>query len=305
MKLLIYDVETANTQRSSICEIGWIALDNDTIVDSDCTFINPNCSFDVKNVQIHHIDASAVANAPSFEEYYNQRLAKLFQERVILAHNAAFDISATASAMKNAGIELPRIIYTDTIPIVKAFAEAKNYKLTTLAKAISFEYGAHNALEDCRALLAVLEHIRDAVGLEDIISLVIHSLAPIHEYEVEVENTPKLTFTLSFNYSHAHCTDEVKAIDDKLKGLRFCLTGECATRQREDVEREILAHGGLATGAPSKKTNYLVVGTYGDFGDDYISSKQRKVMEYNAAGAHIVVISYADLFAMMEEGPNA
>lgn len=302
MKLLIYDVETANANRSSICQVGWIMLNNDEIVDSDCSLINPHEEFDVRNVKTHGITAKEVENAPSFSEYFAFRLAELFESCLILAHNAIFDIMATTEALEKAGNEMPSILFVDTITVARALAESRDYKLITLANSIGYKFDAHNALNDCQAVLAVLNHIRDSLHFDDIISMIIKSRAPIRENESKLSTPKKLELSSTssaFSYSHEHFSGIIKTVDEKLKDLRFCLTGECEAHQREDVEREIAMHGGICTTAPSRKTDFLVVGIYGELGTEYVSSKQKKAMELNAAGAHIKIISFEELYALI------
>ena len=118
MKFLMYDVETANRDVGSICAVGWACLDGDEVVDSGYSLINPNMHFSPYNTRVHGLTEKDVQNAPTFGEYWESTLKKHMESSVIIAHSAAFDISATEQALKYASIDDPGIDYIDTLPIV-------------------------------------------------------------------------------------------------------------------------------------------------------------------------------------------
>ena len=303
MKLMLFDVETANARHSSICQVGWVLLKNDVVIKEDCALIDPRCEFEQRNIEIHGIKPSDVKGAPSFAEYYAKRLKKRMQKYLVLAHNASFDLSAVFQALTEAGEEAPEILYIDTLDVCRALidTDGKGHKLSDLAFAVGFKYKAHDALADCHALLAVLEHVRDQMEEDDLISMIIRSRAPIRVYNGKKETERPQPNHRSFSYSFdTHFRGEVDAEDERLKGLRFCLTGDCSC-PREEVERLIAVHGGKATMQPSGKTDYLVIGVYPDYADGFVSSKQRKCEELNDQGAHICFIDFEQLFEMMGE----
>lgn len=81
-------------------------------------------------------------------------------------------------------------------------------------------------------------------------------------------------------------------------GNAFVLTGdfEKNPEDRDAVKRLIEAKGGRCTGSVSGKTNYLVVGTLGNFGQ----RKIEQVQEQRAKGKTIQIIREADLIAALE-----
>lgn len=86
--------------------------------------------------------------------------------------------------------------------------------------------------------------------------------------------------------------DEIDSLE--IRGSTFVLTGEFQNcdGERAQVQERIEAKGGRCTGAVSGKTNYLVLGDFGDIG----AKKIENVMEQRAKGKDIKIIAEYDLF---------
>jgi NAD-dependent DNA ligase len=76
----------------------------------------------------------------------------------------------------------------------------------------------------------------------------------------------------------------------------FCLTGKFASGTRSECQEQVMALGGKCSGSPSKKTDFVVIGTIGS--RDWIHSthgrKIEKAVEIREAGSglHIVTEEY-------------
>jgi DNA polymerase-3 subunit epsilon len=64
-QFIAIDVETANSDRSSICQIGLVAFDQDGLAWEWSSLVNPECDFDANNVRIHGVRSQDVATAPT------------------------------------------------------------------------------------------------------------------------------------------------------------------------------------------------------------------------------------------------
>ena len=71
------DVETANADRSSICQIGIIHIRDGKIVDQWQTLVDPRDWFDPWNVSIHGIDKADVRNSPTLPEVWGELRVRL------------------------------------------------------------------------------------------------------------------------------------------------------------------------------------------------------------------------------------
>jgi len=73
----------------------------------------------------------------------------------------------------------------------------------------------------------------------------------------------------------------------------FCLTGKFVYGSRKECETAVQERGGICRATPSKKINYLVIGSYAE--DSWIQSsfgrKIEKAVQLRAAGADLRIIS--------------
>ena len=93
MDFVAVDVETANADMASICQIGVIMFQAGVEVSSWHSLVNPEDEFDFWNVQLHGIDADAVADAPTWPMLYPQ-VASLLRHKIVVCH-MPFDRVAT------------------------------------------------------------------------------------------------------------------------------------------------------------------------------------------------------------------
>jgi DNA polymerase-3 subunit epsilon len=61
----IIDVETANADLASICQVGIASFRDGTLADSWVSLVNPEDEFSPINVSIHGIDENRVKDAPT------------------------------------------------------------------------------------------------------------------------------------------------------------------------------------------------------------------------------------------------
>jgi DNA polymerase III subunit epsilon len=72
MNFIAFDVETANEDLGSICQIGLAEYADATVVNEWKTYVDPKDYFSGFNVGIHGIDESTVKGAPTFPDVYNR-----------------------------------------------------------------------------------------------------------------------------------------------------------------------------------------------------------------------------------------
>ena len=66
MDFVVVDVETANADLSSICQIGIAGFCGAALVDAWDSLVNPKDYFDPINISIHGIDEERVKDAPTW-----------------------------------------------------------------------------------------------------------------------------------------------------------------------------------------------------------------------------------------------
>jgi len=151
MNFVAIDFETANSSRSSVCSLAAVTVENGQIVRSNYALIRPPVmKFDYRNIQVHGINPKDVINKPTFNQLW-ERICPHLENKIVIAHNAAFDISVLRSILKEYSLPLPKFKHACTVQIAqKAWPDGENYKLNTLAQKFQIDFKHHNALHDAR-----------------------------------------------------------------------------------------------------------------------------------------------------------
>lgn len=158
MTFIALDVETANPDMASICQIGAAVFDDSGVVILEVSLlINPEDYFDFMNVNIHGIDEAAVENSPSFPEVYEQ-LKDLLEGEITVCHTN-FDRNSIARVCDKYDLPLIDTIWLDSANAVRwawdEFSQS-GYGLKNMAQVIGYEFKHHDALEDAKAAGHVL-----------------------------------------------------------------------------------------------------------------------------------------------------
>jgi DNA polymerase-3 subunit epsilon len=156
MNFVAIDFETANSSRSSVCSLAAVTVENGKIIRSAYSLIRPPVMlFDQRNIQVHGINPADVVNKPTFDQLW-ERICPHLENKIVIAHNAAFDISVLRSILKEYSLPIPKMQYACTVQIAKkAWPGEENYKLNTLAEKFKIEFDHHNALHDARTCAKV------------------------------------------------------------------------------------------------------------------------------------------------------
>ncbi|MGO3335122.1 MAG: exonuclease domain-containing protein [Corynebacterium casei] len=153
------DVETANGNWGSICQIGAVRFVAGEETESKVWLCKPPAGidhFDDINISIHGITADDVKDALTFAEAASELLT-FMRDDVLVAHNAQFDSTALRSAFLRSQMPVPQMKLACSLALARHASKSKvlavaNHKLPTVAKAVSFgEFKHHDALDDARA----------------------------------------------------------------------------------------------------------------------------------------------------------
>lgn len=173
-KIVAIDFETANNKMASVCSVGIAVMEDGVIIDHYYSLIKPeeNVSyFSPYNIRIHGITASDVKDAPTFSEIYRE-LIEYFEDAVIVAHNARFDMNCLKQACLNTGTKIPLIEYFDTVELCKrVFSNLEHHRLNDVCEYIGIELDHHNALSDANGCLEIVMAVMNLVGEYDIYQL--------------------------------------------------------------------------------------------------------------------------------------
>jgi len=152
---VIIDVETTGFGKSDrIVEISAITVNAKTreVVDEFDTLINP--LRDISNSNIHGINASMVASAPTFEEIAIA-FGNVVQGNVMVAHNISFDARMISSEFKRLGVDFDSGVGQCTLKLTGS-------KLAEACERYGIELSnAHRSINDARATTKLFNNFRE------------------------------------------------------------------------------------------------------------------------------------------------
>lgn len=190
MNFIVVDVETANPNLSSICQVGIAPFRDGVPQQTRQWLVNPEDYFDPIHVDIHGIDEHTVRNAPKWPEVY-AALMPLLAGSIVASHTA-FDRVALTQACGTWKISTCECRWLDTARVVRRawpqFSKS-GYGLSNVATTFGIKYQAHDAAEDARCAGEILMLAVGQTGLS-VEQWLVHVNQPIHAAE-EIHANPE------------------------------------------------------------------------------------------------------------------
>ena len=194
MEFLAIDVETANADMASICQIGIAYFAGGHLIDEWKSYIDPQDYFDGINVSVHGIDEATVAGAPTFDVLIGT-IKHALDGNIVVSHTA-FDRVAVYQAAAKYQVSSPSCTWLDSACVArrawKEFARS-GYGLENVCRSIGYEFKHHDALEDAKAvghiLLAAID--RTGLSLEAWITRVRQPIDPSLEQRIARDGNPE------------------------------------------------------------------------------------------------------------------
>lgn len=279
-RFAVVDVETANSDVSSICQIGIVVYENGRLTESWSSLVNPQTDFDWMNIFVHGIDEDMVADAPTLDEL-KPTLERLFTDTVVCSYSA-FDRRAIG---KNYPEMVQNYPWLDIMRVARYTWREKffnhGYGLANVTETLGIMMDKHHdALSDAKAAAEVL---LQATATEN------HT--PHDWIDAVRYRAPKLP------------TRDEQAIneDGDYIGSVCVFTGELSLVRSEATR---LANDAGFAVAPSvtKKTTHLIVGVQDPtkLKGSQKSSKERKALELTQKGQNIVFLTEQDFFDIIQ-----
>ncbi len=167
MRFISIDVETANADLASICQIGVVSFQDKKVVETWESLINPEDEFDDVNISIHGITEEKIARAPIFPNIFENLYSRL-EEQIVVSH-MPFDRIALARVMEKYDLPILNCTWLDSARVArrtwKQFAYS-GYRLSNLAEELEIKFHHHDALEDARTAGEILIKAINETGLE-------------------------------------------------------------------------------------------------------------------------------------------
>ncbi|WIH22052.1 exonuclease domain-containing protein [Photobacterium damselae] len=278
MEFVALDVETANPDMSSICQIGIVKYKDGKVVDEWVTLVNPNDDFFFANIDVHGITEEDVERAPTFPEVYEK--LKSYIEGQIVAHHTHFDRVSICRALDAYGLERIETKWLDTARLARRTwkeVSKRGYSLKNVAtNIIGFEFNHHDALEDAKACAKILLVASEKQGLD------------IFETLASVKKKSTLTYTTEGDPN------------GELYGEMLVFTG-MLQYPRKDAAEFAAKLGCTVKNNVTKKTTMLVVGEQDltKLMDKNKSSKQLKAEKLISEGQEIKILLEKDFMKLL------
>jgi len=288
MKYLALDVETANADYSSICQIGIAEFENGKVIDKWSSLINPESYFDPFNISIHGIKESDVKDSPTFDKIYEEIKNRL--EEKITVHHMPFDRVALNRVCEE--YQLPPITtkWLDSAKITRRTWEQfayKGYGLKNIADFLEIKFEHHDALQDAIAA-----------------GLVVANACSIKEMAIE-DWFQRIGMPINKSASKSDYSASIKQDgnpEGSLYGENLVFTGALSLPRKEaaGIAAKICSN---VLNSVTQKTTILVVGTQDStkLAGYEKSSKHRKVEELIEKGKIIKILSEKDFIKMCND----
>ncbi|CDM70048.1 DNA polymerase III subunit epsilon [Clostridium bornimense] len=297
MNFIAIDFETANEKRNSPCSIGIIVVKNGNVVEKIHHLIRPKeMRFMPINIGIHGIRPAMVENELEFDKVWD-KVKHHFNNNLVVAHNASFDISVLRNTLDLYGIEAPEFNYICTMKLARNFyRDLDNAKLNTVNNFLGYEFKHHDALDDALACSNILLNISNELEIKDI-----NEISRLLGVTIGTVNnsgyTPSSTKGRVYRTS---CREEVRScrnILDNFKPGAFenevvVFTGKLSSMDRSDAMILVRRLGGTVGTSVTKKTTILVtnIKDIENLRRNEMSNKLRKAVDLKEKGQSIKII---------------
>lgn len=284
MRFTAIDVETANPDMSSICQIGLAVFEDGVLINEWCSLIDPEDYFYHANKAVHGIDESYVHGQPKMPDV--EPVLRNYLENTVVVCHTSFDRNSLLFALEKYKLPPIETTWLDSARVVRRTwhdLSRKGYGLANVCQKIGHDFQHHNALEDAKAaghvLLAATKE--SGLGIDQWIDRL--------NKPVKYARKPDLESIARTGDTEGDFFGEVLVFTGELK------------IPRKDAADLAARSGCQVDSGVTKKTTILVVGDQDAkrLAGHNKSSKHRKAEELIAAGQKIRVIRECDFQKML------
>ena len=284
MRFVAVDIETANPDYTSICQIGVAVFGGDGLEETWSSLVNPEDYFDAMNVSIHGITAETVAGHPTMAEIFPE-LRNLMDGQIV-AHHMPFDRTSLRRVSARHSFPVIQARWVDTASVVRRTWSDRvksGYGLRDIANALGIHFRHHDALEDAIACGRVF------------MAAVAESGVPVEDWVVRVQQPIG-------EGSYAESVRRAGEDAGPLAGESLVFTGSLSVPRREAADLASEA-GAEVSKSVTRRTTMLVVGLQDlrRIGDSGKSSKHRKAEGLIRDGKEITILSEEDFVSIVSD----
>ncbi len=285
MDFVAIDVETANADMASICQIGIVKYSDGKLVDEWVSLVNPEDYFSGMNISIHGITENDVQGKPTFPEVF-QTVRNYMIGNCCVCHTH-FDRVSISQVCEKYNLSKPESIWVDSARVARrAWKDVawKGYGLKNLSKRIGYNFNHHDALEDAKACAEIFIKASEDTGLD------------VDSWLKRVRQPIDLQSKKSEKHTRKGNPDGI------LYGEIIVFTGALSIPRREAAD--IASSLGCAVASSvTKKTTLVVVGDQDltKLAGKEKSTKHLKAEELILKGQNLRILKESDFQALAKE----
>ena len=306
MNFIALDFETANSSKDSVCSIGMVEYEEGEVKREYYRLVKPRRNYFAPiNVSIHGIRQEDVQDAYEFKQLWENEIKHMVEGKLIIAHNAQFDMSVLRAVLTQYDLPYPMLAYNCTLNISKKTWTLPKYNLKAVSDHLGIHLNHHQALDDARAAAQIfIQAAKDlnATTAKQLVEKTQTTNGMMYEggYEPARRNSkkrakkPSAYDYIAANADHSH----------PFYGSSFVLTGKLRGLKRDDAIKHITSKGGKVQTYVEASTNYVVIGdkTYTDYQNGHLTEKLQRAETLLAQGHSIELVPEQDFLTQLKEG---
>lgn len=300
MNFVAIDFETANEKINSVCQIGIVTVVDNKVVDKVSWLVKPpEFYFNSFNTLIHGIKAEDVINEPEFNELWPE-INKYLEGKLVIAHNASFDIGVLRSVLDFYNIKHPKLDYCCSVKIAKkVWTDLQKHGLKAMSQHLAIDFTHHDAAEDAFASAVI---VIEAAKIEKVKSMkALLDKLEIHPGKVAPEKFLPIRQLNEFNLNKVHPSKLDKKHPFYSQTVVF--TGTLKSTPRGVAMQMVANAGGICSASVNQWTDFLVVGEqqYKRYKEGWKSSKLKKAESLIEVGESMQFLSEEEFFELLGE----
>lgn len=291
---VVLDIETTGFSPldDEIIEIAALKIEEGKTVDNFQSLIKPSVEIGDVITKLTGITNDMVSDAPKIEKVLPS-FKSFIGNHILVGHNVNFDINFLYDRfLEVLGCALSNDFMDCLCLARQLLPQLPNHRLGTVGRYFNIDdHGMHRALKDCEVTNQCFNHFQELVRVE-------------------------FSSADEFTRDSTRLQREYKAMLRKRDAQRrrnrnqdhpfynrlFVFTGDLEQMSRRRAMQEVENVGGKCAKAITKKTNFLVVGSfeYNSRIQGEKTSKLLKAEKYIEAGNEIIIISEEEFYELLE-----
>ena len=296
MDFIAIDFETANNHPTSACSIGLAFVRDGALAGHTSYLIRPEpFYFDPFTTAIHGLTEQDVRHAPTFAQLWPE-ISAHFENAVVAAHNAPFDIGVLKSTLAFYGLPHPNLRLLCTILLSRrAFPALPSHRLNVVSDALGISLAHHQAESDAIACAGILCHLMRQNHLQTLGDVKRHFRVFPGSCSASGGYRPcRLQPSYPLPGDMLETWENGDAFCGSLYEKSFVFSGKLQMPRAKAMEA-VIRGGGMVQSCVSSYTDYLVLGA-----PVRQSSQKSKALALRQRGSAIQIIDEQAFLSLMD-----